>query len=518
MNEYKENIAGKLARIFINHPLTSVLVFIIIALGYISLTLSPREENPQIKVAGASIMVQLPGASAEEVQKVIIDPLERKIREIKGVDHIYSISKDSLGIVQVQFLIGEDKNESNTKLYNQIMRNMDILPLGASIPIIKTMDIDTDIPILNIAFYTKNQNDSQIELYKKINMIAKDINKISNIALVDLKGEKKEQYNILLDVYKLDSYHISFSQVRNRIQDLVLKLPNIKADTLNNELISFSIKSSISGIKDLNNLIINNESNNPIYLKDIANIKKSYDIQNKKEVYLYTRNDNSFSPLLQQISMSISKLKGANTVTIANDVFRYLENKKDYLDKNGIKYEITRNDAYTANTAVNSLVINLFISIIIIFILLIFTLGKKEAFIVSLMVPMILSLTLFIGYITGETINRITLFALLVALGMLVDAAIIVIENIHRHKKLHKNKSIEKISIEATNEIGNPTNIATIAIILTFIPMFFVEGMMGQFMRPLPIFVPISLIMSLFVAYTFTPYLIKKIIGENNAK
>ena len=183
---------------------------------------------------------------------------------------------------------------------------------------------------------------------------------------------------------------------------------------------------------------------------------------------------------------------------------------KDELLAKNIKYTITRDDGHTANKAVNSLVSDLLISIFIIAILLIFTLGFKEAMIVSITVPMILSLTLFMGLILGETINRITLFALIVSLGMLVDAAIIVIENIHRHKIESPSIDITTISINATNEIGNATNIATLAIIITFIPMFFVGGMMGQFMHPLPVFVSISLAMSLFVAYAFTPYLVKK--------
>lgn len=190
-----------------------------------------------------------------------------------------------------------------------------------------------------------------------------------------------------------------------------------------------------------------------------------------------------------------------------------MESQKDNLLAKNIKYTITRDDGYTANNAVNSLVKDLLVSIIIICILLIFTLGFKEAMIVSLTVPMILSLTLFVGFMLGETVNRITLFALIVSLGMLVDAAIIVIENIHRHKHETPNLDIETLAITATNEIGNPTNIATIAIIMVFIPMFFVGGMMGQFMHPLPVFVPISLAISLFVAYAFTPYFVKKFLG-----
>jgi multidrug efflux pump subunit AcrB len=200
---------------------------------------------------------------------------------------------------------------------------------------------------------------------------------------------------------------------------------------------------------------------------------------------------------IQQVTLTISKLKGANTVVINNKIFDYLNSIKDELEKEDIGYIITRDDGFTANHAVNELVFHLSISIVIIAILLIFTLGLREAIIVSLTVPMILALTLFVGFLIGETINRITLFALLLSLGLLVDAAIIVIENIHRH--LHSDKSdgktLKQVAIEATNEIGNPTNIATLAIVMTFIPMFFVGGMMGQFMHPLPVFVPIALIM-----------------------
>jgi len=251
-----------------------------------------------------------------------------------------------------------------------------------------------------------------------------------------------------------------------------------------------------------------------IYLKDIATVTKSYDIQNKKTALLYTDELDA----MEQITVTISKLKGANTVVINNKIFAYLDSIKDELSKQNIGYIITRDDGYTANHAVNELVFHLLISIVIIAILLVFTLGFKEALIVSLTVPMILALTLFIGFLLGETINRITLFALLLSLGLLVDAAIIVIENIHRH--LHdddsKDKTIKQIAIEATNEIGNPTNIATLAIVMTFIPMFFVGGMMGQFMHPLPVFVPIALLISLFVAYIFTPYLVQKLLKKES--
>ena len=508
------NIAGKLSLAFINHPLTLIFGIFILILGYVSLMVMPREENPQIKVSGGVVIVALPGALPSEIQKVIIEPLEKKIKEIKGVENIYSYAKDSVGIVQVQYYIGEDKEESNLKLYDQVMRNMDLMPQGALQPIIKTMDIDTDIPIATIAFYSQKENGkdliSQTELFTQVSKISKEINKIQNVALVDLKGEKKEQFNVLVDSNKLASYNLSLGQLMKQIQALSYKTPNITTNTQNSNLVVFGIKQAIENEKDLENLIISYNFQTPVYLKDIAKIEKNYDIQNKKEALLYIKDANENYEEINQATLTASKLKGTNSVTINKEIFSYMDSiKEDLLAKN-IKYTITRDDGYTANNAVNSLVRDLLISIVIIAILLIFTLGLKEAMIVSLMVPMILSLTIFVGFFLGETINRITLFALIVSLGMLVDAAIIVIENIHRHKKESPDLNITTISINATNEIGNATNIATIAIIMTFIPMFFVGGMMGQFMYPLPVFVPISLVMSLFVAYAFTPYFVKK--------
>ena len=508
------NIAGRLSLVFINHPLTFIFGVFILALGYISLLIMPREENPQIKVSGGVVIVALPGAKPSEIQKVIIEPLEKKIKEIKGVENIYSYAKDSVGIVQVQYFIGQDKEASNLKLYDQVMRNMDLMPQNAMQPIIKTMDIDTDIPIATIAFYSDKENDkdliSQTELYNEINKITKEINKIKDVALVDLKGEKKEQFNVMVDANRLSSYNLSLGQVMKQIQGLSYKTPNITTNTQNSSIVVFGIKQAVENVKDLENLIISYNFQTPIYLKDIAKIEKSYDIQNKKEALIYLRDVIEDFEETNQITLTASKLKGGNSVTINKEIFAYMDSIKDELLAKHIKYTITRDDGYTANNAVNELVSNLLISIVIIAILLIFTLGLKEAMIVSLMVPMILSLTLFTGLILDESINRITLFALIVSLGMLVDAAIIVIENIHRHKLESPHLDISVVSINATNEIGNATNIATIAIIMTFIPMFFVGGMMGQFMHPLPVFVPISLAMSLFVAYAFTPYLVKK--------
>jgi multidrug efflux pump subunit AcrB len=511
------NIAGRLAKSFIAHPLTLILSIFILSLGYISLEFMPREENPQIVVSGGAVIVALPGAKASEIQKVIIEPLEKKIRQIKGVENIFSIARDSVGIVQVQYYIGQEKSVSDLKLYDQIMKNIDLLPKNAMEPIIKTMDIDVDIPVATIAFYAKDRSLSEIELYRKIDRLTHQINKIDDVAQIDLKGERKEQINILLECPKLNKYKVTLGQVAKALENISLELPDIKADTLSGEYIILGIQNGIKSAEDIANIVIDSYGGRDIYLKDLGSITQSIDIQNDKSATLKSKENNLNSEEIPQITMTISKLKGANTVQINKKIFNYLDSIKDDLTKSGIGFVITRDDGYTANNAVNDLVLNLIISVIIIAILLIFTLGFKEAMIVSLTVPMILSLTLFIGFILGESINRITLFALLLSLGLLVDAAIIVIENIHRHlhSKDSSKKSLKEIAIEATNEIGNPTNIATIAIVMTFIPMFFVGGMMGQFMHPIPIFVPIALFVSLVVAYIFTPYFVTKFLKYN---
>jgi multidrug efflux pump subunit AcrB len=255
----------------------------------------------------------------------------------------------------------------------------------------------------------------------------------------------------------------------------------------------------------------------PIYLKQIAKVTSSYDIQNFKSATISKKDESgNFSQLQNQVTLSVSKLQGTNAVIIADAVKSELESYKEFLNKNEIGYVITRNDGQRADEAVNELVYHLLLSIVIIAILLIVVLGWRESLIVTFTVPAILAITLFVAYLTGQTINRITLFAFLLSLGLLVDAAIIVIENIHRHyhSKESANKSVDDIMIEATDEIGPPTNIATLAIIMTMVPMAFVGQMMGQFMKPIPANVPVALIASLFVAYIFTPYLAVRILKK----
>jgi len=520
MEEKKEyeikNIAGSLSKSFLNNPLTSILAFAILALGYISLEVMPREEDPQIAVSGGSIIVPMPGASPDEINNAVLKPLERKISEIKGIKDVYSTAMHNVGMLNIQYKIGEDRESSNLKLYDKVMQNMDSLPGGTMMPIVKPFDIDIDVPIVTIAFYKKKElGIDHIVLYKQIKDMQQDINSIENISKTTLKGAKKPQFNVLLDLDKLSAYHISIGQVVQSIQAIAKNAPEVDLPTKDNRLIVFGVKNAINSIEDLQGLIIAKYMGSLIYLKDIASVEYFYDIQNYQEALISYKADGSpLSDSKDQVTLTVSKLKGTNAVKLAEQVLATLEENAEKLDANGLGYIVTRNYGERANEAVNELVHHLVLTIAIISLILIPFLGWRESLVVTIAVPMILAATLFVAFMTDQTINRITLFAFLLSLGLIVDDAIIVIENIHRrmHLKETENQTFDEIIVQATDEIGPSTNIATIAIMLTMIPMAFVGGMMGQFMLPIPLNVPVALAVSLFVAYVFAPFLAKKLI------
>jgi len=546
MEVYKiKNIAGHLAKSFLSNPLTPILAFAILMLGYISLEVMPREEDPQIEVSGGSVIVAIPGATPREINNVVIKPLERRIREIKGVQHVYGTAMNNFGMVNVQYFIGENRESSNLKLYDKVMQNMDQLPKGTMPPLVKPFDIDIDIPILTVAFYKINDEPNRpehiIKLYKTIRDLQQNINALDNVSKTTLKGVKRPQFNVLIDLHKLSGYHISLGQVAQAIKSISSNAPQIDTQTSTGHLVVFGVKNAIDDIDDLKELIVAQYMGSPIYLKNIAKVDYNFDIQNYRNAYItyqtglkekeheaaehqnkkeeHTASDKVaddffFRDAGHQITMTVSKLKGTNAVLIAEEAIEELKAAKAELLAQGVGFIVTRNYGERANEAVNELVHHLLITILIIALILIPFLGWRESLVVTIAVPMILAATLFLAMMTDQTINRITLFAFLLSLGLIVDDAIIVIENIHRRLHLKESEGLEfdEIIIQATDEIGPSTNIATIAIMLTMIPMAFVGGMMGQFMKPIPLNVPVALAVSLFVAYVFAPYLARKFI------
>ena len=546
MEVYKiKNIAGYMSKAFLGNPLTPILAIAILLLGFVSLQTMPREEDPQIEVSGGAVMVAVPGASPKEILNVVVKPLERRIREIKGVEHVYGVAMNNFGIVNVQYFIGEDRESSNLKLYDKVMQNMDQLPKGTMPPLVKPFDIDIDIPILTAAFYQlPNSKSNVVELYRTIRELQQEINALDNVSKTTLKGVKRPQFNVLIDLSKLSAYHISLGQVAQAIKSISTNAPMI--DTINNKgkLIVFGVENAIDTIEDLKELIIAQYMGSPIYLKNIAEVEYNYDIQNYQESLIAyqkgmdkdpkairehegeeeSHEDEAHSPvtfrnLTDQITLTVSKLKGTNAVYIAEEAIEEIQKAKKKLNDAGVGFIITRNYGERANEAVNELVHHLEITIFIIMLILIPFLGWRESMVVTVAVPMILAATLFIAQLTDQTINRITLFAFLLSLGLIVDDAIIVIENIHRRLHLDiDKKSVDEIIVQATDEIGPSTNIATIAIILTMVPMAYVGGMMGQFMKPIPLNVPVGLAVSLFVAYVFAPYMARKFLNFKKIK
>lgn len=512
-----KNIAGKLAKGFIRNPLTLILGVFLFVIGYIALMMMPREENPQMVVSGSTVIIALPGATANEVENVIVKPLERKLKEVKGIEHIHAMAMDNVAVINAAFYIGEQKEDSNLKIYDKIMQNMEILPKGAMQPIIKPLDIDIDIPIVSVAFYANNPKMDPTALYDHVKKIQHHINGLPNVAVTDIKGAKKHQFNVQVDVNRLSGYNLSLGQIVQATQSLAYNVPEIKGKTQDNQIVMLGVRNAIESVEDVGNIIVAQYGGSAIHLRDVATVSAGSDIQNFKSALITAKDEQgTFSPLKDQITLTVSKIQGTNAVIISDAVKDELEKYKEQMKVQGISYVITRNDGERANEAVNELVFHLLLSIVIIAILLIFVLGWRESLIVTLTVPAILAITLFIAYITGQTVNRITLFAFLLSLGLLVDAAIIVIENIHRHfhaPDAHL-RDADELMVEATDEIGAPTNIATLAIILTMVPMAFVGQMMGQFMKPIPANVPVALVASLFVAYIFTPYLAVRLLKK----
>ena len=512
--ELKLNIAGRLARDFLKNPLTPVIAFVLFLFGAIALMMTPREENPQIDVPSANVIVVYPGASAKEVQNVVVEPLSRKLNEMTKVDHIYGMAMNSVGVVTVAFKIGENKEKSISKLYDRVMQNMDLLPKGVWQPLVKPIDID-EVPILTFALASKKYNDAQ--LYRMAQRLLTPLAEVDNVSVVGIKGGHKRQFNVVIKADRLSAYHLSLGQVADALQKGNVDYP---LGNFNNGQFSIPVEYNgfIRTLDDVRNLLVANYHNRPIYLKDIAIITDTANYQDKHFTYFIAgqafENKKLSGEKLNQVTVYVAKKRGTNAVFVARDAIKKMEELKKQLPSD-VDVVITRNDGHKANEAVNELVFHLVISVGIIVLLLIVMLGFRESLIVSFTVPLILASTLFVGMLAGQTINRITLFALILSLGLLVDSAIVVIENIHRHFSMG-DKSKEHAAIYATNEIGNPTNIATLAIILAFIPMFFVGGMMGPYMAPIPFNVPVAMIASLVVAYIFTPWAAVKFLPDHS--
>lgn len=510
-NENKDNnpgVAGKLAKYFIDSRLTVLIIIFAFLAGITAFLITPREENPQIIVPAANIIVAKPGATPDEVEQLIIKPLESILQGMRGVEHTYGIATDSMGVVTVQFNVGEDKEDSLVKLYDHIMSNIDRIPPGTEQPLVKPVDVD-NVPILSISLSSDTIDDA--ELRRVGNRVMEVLRRVDGTSVSYLHGGRPRTINVELELEKMKSFGVSLSQITD-----VLDATNVRSSSgtlvSNNTIKQVRAGGMLQNADDLGKLVVALYKHKPVYLSNIATITDGPAEITEQHRFAAGPAFSGIRPLnyeIPAVSIAIAKRSGSNAVTVAEDVLAKLDEIRSQLIPADINVNVTRNDGARADAAVNILLEHLAIAIATVVLLLIISIGWRAAAIVTMTIPLILFITLAIGYVAGQSINRITLFALILSLGLLVDDSIVVIENIYRHYS-HGTENRIRSAIHAVSEIGRPTNLATFAVILAFLPMFWVTGMMGPYMAPIPFYVPVAMIVSLAIAYTVAPWAANK--------
>ncbi|MBT8341975.1 MAG: efflux RND transporter permease subunit, partial [Desulfatitalea sp.] len=503
MTENKLKLTGLFANFFVTARLTVLLILACLLFGLLAIIKTPREENPQIIIPGASVQVLLPGASAEEVEALVIRPLEGIVKQIPGVDHTYATAMNSMGMLAVQFKVKQDKEKSLVDLYDRVLGERNRLPAEAADPVIRSAEVD-DVPIVTITLASEKYDDYALK--RLADRLMEGLRSLEDVSTTYIKGGRDREIRIEVDPKRLQAYGVTLDQVRALITAANVSAPlgTFVAQGRNQNVF---LDGYVVATEDLKQLIVGNHAGRPIYLGDVAQVVDGP----PEEITQLTRigfgqADGRFgrSSLNEwpAVTLAVAKKKGSNAVFTANEVLARIERMRRQFVPSQVELIVTRNDGRKANDSVNQLIEHIGISLIAVCLVAILFLGVKEALIIALSIPLILSVTLGVNYIWGPTINRVTLFGLILSLGLLVDAAIIVIENIQRNFSLTGNGDRRRIAVAATNEIGNPTNLATIAIILVFMSMNVISGVAGQFFYPVAFTVPVAMAASLLVAYS----------------
>lgn len=494
----KIGISGQIAKAFIRSKLTPILILTAIILGIFATIVTPREEEPQIIVPMADVFVQAPGMSAKEVESRLTKPMEKLLWEIKGVEYVYSIVKPGMNLTIVRFYVGENTEDSIVKLYNKLMSNYDRIPQGVSQPLVKMRSID-DVPILTLTLSSQSNHYSGYELRRIASEVADELKKDKDVSEFNIIGGQKRQVRLTFDPVKLKGYNLSSFQIVQALQK-----SNYLSDSgkysFNNTEFTVQIGGFLNNADELGNLVVSTFNGAPVYLRDVAKIEDT-----AQEPVNYVFNFEKRTGTNEAVTISISKKKGTNATDVAHRALDKIENLKGELIPHDVNISITRNYGETAKEKSDELLQHMLIATISVIILIAMFLGKREAVVVAVAVPVTLALTLLISYLFGYTLNRVTLFALIFSIGILVDDAIVVVENIHRHFKIQG--AGEEVAVEAVDEVGNPTILATFTVVASLLPMAFVSGLMGPYMRPIPVGASAAMIFSLLVAFIVSPWL-----------
>jgi len=494
----KTGIAGRFARTWINSKLTPLFIAASLALGAFAVWRLPREEEPQIKVPMLDIFVAMPGASAREVEERLTKPMEKLIWEIPGVEYIYSTSSPGMAMAIVRFYVGEDEEDSIVKLNQKMFANFDLIPPGASQPLIKPRSID-DVPILALTLWSERYSD--FDLRRIAAQVHDTVTQAPDVSAVAIIGGQRREVRVVLDESRLAAYHLSPMQVYGALGAFNRRLPGGRFATGNREF-TLEVGQFLATAADVAGVVVGVTQGKPVYVRDIAQVT---DGGEEPGQYVQHADGGAFHPA---VTLAVSKRKGTNAITVAEHVLQRVDALKGRLIPADVHVTISRHYGETASEKSNELLFHMAIAVISVSILIGITLGIRELWIVFIAIPVTLALTLTVFYLYGYTLNRITLFALIFSIGILVDDAIVVVENIVRHARMavNKGRSIVDIAVEAVDEVGNPTILATMTVIAAILPMAFVGGLMGPYMRPIPVGASAAMIFSLIVAFLVTPW------------
>ncbi|MFH1674475.1 MAG: efflux RND transporter permease subunit [Pseudomonadota bacterium] len=501
MNDTSQDTPRGLIPAIVNKFLTSqlaiILIILAVCMGTAAILATPREEEPQIIVPLADVYVQSPGASAEEVEKLVATPLEKLLWQIDGVEYVYSMSRRDIAIITVRFYVGEDRERSLVKLHNKISMNIDRAPPIVRGWVIKPVEID-DVPIVNITLYSDIYDDHQLRRIGE--EVITRLEEVEDISRTGIIGGRRREIRVELDPARMIGLGVSPLEVHKALQGADASI-TAGAFSLANKEITVSSDSFISDSGDVEKLMVSVHEGRPVYVRDIARV-----IDGPEEARNYSRIGFPDGTTFPAVTLALAKKKGTNAVVVAKNILQKVAELKKSVIPSGVQVEITRNYGETANQKVDDLLTSLFFAIITVVCLIAFTMGWREAVVVALAVPISFALALFVNYLFGYTINRVTLFALILSLGLVVDDPITNVDNIQRHILMRKRKPL-LATLYAVDEVLPPVIMSTLAIIVSFTPMFFITGMMGPYMAPMAANVPLTVTFSTVSALTLVPWL-----------
>jgi multidrug efflux pump subunit AcrB len=509
------NLPGQLARYFIESRLTLLLMLALLAFGLVGLALTPREENPQIIVPAAEVNVVLPGASPLEVEHLLLSVLESELASIDGVKNIYGTALQGMANVQVEFEVGEDKDDAMIRLYDHVLRNRHRLPPGSGEPDIKAVDVD-DVPVFTVTLASQQFTDH--ELRRMAERMLERLRSIKGIGIGFVTGGLPREIRIEVLPERLQAFGVSIDQLAAAIRSADIDKP-LGSRVYDGENRAMRVDGLLHDAEQVRNIVVHSDGDRLIRVSDLAQVNDGPPVErNQMTRFAFgpadPRSADTGEAEMAAVTLAIAKRTGVNSVTLTAEIRQRLEQMDAGFLPPGVDMIITRDDGLKADHTVTQLVEHLFIAIGAVSLILLFFLGRRAALIVAITIPLVFSVVIGADLLAGPTLNRITLYALILGLGMLVDDAIVVIENIHRHfDQLPADADRQTradAAVLATHEIGNPTTLATFTVVTVFLSLIMVTGMLGQFFFPITFNVPVAMVASLLIAYSVTPWLARR--------